>query len=66
MDAKARGGQHHLTHELRADLVAKAARTAMDADYHGSLAQAETGGDWLVENLGDLLNLEIVIAGAEP
>src|SRR3990172_4243733 len=59
---------HGLAHPLeiiRADLVAEAARAAVDEDDDLVGAQAEGGGDFRVENLFNVLHFEEVVPGAE-
>src|SRR5665811_554213 len=58
-------GHHHFLQELGSDLMAEATRTAMDGDDNVVPCEPEDSGDRRVENLGDRLDLEIVIAGAE-
>ena len=59
------GSDRHLAQKLGADLVAQAARAAMDADHHIVPAEPEGLGDLGVEDFHDLLELEVMVARAE-
>src|SRR5690606_15649156 len=52
---------HHDAQELGADLLAEAARAAVDADHHVAHGDAEPGGRFGVEQLRHVLHLEVVI-----
>src|SRR5690606_12760547 len=60
-----RGRGRHLAQVLGADLMAEAARAAMDRREDRSLGKAESGRDIVVEDFGDVLDLEVVVARAE-
>jgi hypothetical protein len=64
-DAVCRCCESHLPQELGADLVAKAARAAMDADDDVAESQAEGRGNAIIPDRGYLLHFEVVIARAE-
>ena len=64
-DPGRRRRRHHLPQELGADLMAEAARPAMDGHHDLVLFEAKASCGFLVEDLGDRLDLEVVIAGAE-
>jgi len=55
----------HLAQELGADLVAEAARSAMDGHHALTLRQPENPRGFGVEYFADLLNLQVVVARAQ-
>src|SRR6516225_9590362 len=64
-NAVRRRREGHFAEELGADLVAEAARPAMDADDDVAARQAEHRGDCMVGNRRHLLYFEIVVARAQ-
>ena len=64
-DAVPRRGNHHPFEEFGADLMPQPARSAMNADHHLALAQAETVGRLAVVDLDDFLQFEVMVAGTE-
>ena len=60
-----RGGDRHFAQELGPDLMAEAARAAVDAQNQVAEVQSEAARRRLVMDGRNLLQLEIVIAGAE-
>ena len=65
LDAMARRRHHHAFEELGADLMAEAARPAVDADDDVAFVKAERRSDPRVEDLHDVLHFEIVIPRSE-
>ena len=65
VDPVAAARVEHLPQRLGADLVAEAARAAVDRDDDVARAQAEGLGRLRVVDLRHLLHLEVVVAGAE-
>ena len=57
--------QDHFFQEFGTDLMAEAARTTVNGDDNFVLREPEGAGGRRVKNLGDRLDLEIVIAGAK-
>ena len=64
-DAVLSGGHDHALEEFRADLMAEAARAAVDHHHDVALHQAEDARGPLVEDGRDFLDLEIVVSAAE-
>ena len=62
LDAGRFRGHHHLLQELGPDLVTEPARTAMYGHDDVVQREPEDAGDGGVENLGDRLDFEIVVA----
>jgi len=60
-----RRGDHHAFQKLGADLMAEPARPAVDHHDDVALPDAEDVGDRRVEDRGDLLHFEVVIAAPE-
>src|SRR5207244_6621074 len=59
------GRQQHALEEVRPDLVAEAARAAVNADHHIADFETEDLGDVRGVDGHDLLDLQVVIARAE-
>lgn len=57
--------EHHAAQEFAADLAPQAARAAVNADHHLAGRQPERLRRRGIEHLADLLDLQMVIAGAE-
>ena len=51
--------------KLRANLMTKAARAAVNAENDVALAQLERRSDPMVEDFGNMLDLQVVVARAE-
>jgi hypothetical protein len=58
-------GHHHLFEELGADLMTESARAAMNGRDNIVLREPEDAGDDRVVDLGNRLDLEIVVARTE-
>ena len=65
VDAVLAGGQGHALEVVGADLVPQAAGAAVDAHHHRPLLQAVGGGDGRVVDGLHLLDLQVVVAGAQ-
>ena len=63
-DAVLRGGLDHASEEVGADLVAEAAGAAVNGDEDVAFADAEGLGGFGVVDFDDLLDFEVVVAGA--
>src|SRR3990172_11126767 len=65
LDAMLARGRDHEGEKFSADLMAEAARAAVNAEDDVALKEAEGRGDVEVDELRDMLNFQIMIAGAE-
>ncbi len=65
IDAEVAGRDRHLLEEFAADLVAEAARAAMNRHHYVVWRKPERIGRGAIENLGHDLHFEVVIARAE-
>jgi hypothetical protein len=65
LDPVAAGSHGHLLEELGADLMAEAARTAVNADHDITFVQAERVRHGAVEDFGDVLHFQVMVARAK-